>query len=183
MRSPISARWRRTSPPRGRSSRSAPARIVTRNFFDVAKEIFRLVREAGDAGFESSVLTTLGLSATEAAAFVAANVSTTATDELPFEAVAGAGPPYRLRAAVTEAAAIALRLDGRFGGDRLRDDEEHPAAPRRRPPPAPPRRERPCNQGRGDCKRHAGRVGRSSSSPCADDRRRAHVGRRGTARA
>ena len=81
--------------------------IVTRSFFDVAKEIFRIVREAGDAGFDPSVLTELGLSATEAAAFVAANTSTAATDELPFEAVAGGPPPYRLRAVVSETAAIA----------------------------------------------------------------------------
>jgi Tc toxin complex TcA C-terminal TcB-binding domain/Neuraminidase-like domain/Salmonella virulence plasmid 28.1kDa A protein len=81
--------------------------LVTRSFFDVAKEIFRIVREAGDAGFDPTALTELGLSATEATALVAANTSTSATDELPFEAVAGGPPPYRLRAAVSEAAAIA----------------------------------------------------------------------------
>jgi hypothetical protein len=88
--------------------------IVIRSYRGIARDVYRIVRQAGDAGFEPAALTTLGLSDADADAFVTANVSAGAGDDQPFERVPAAGPAdpirYRLRVAVPEAAAIA-----RFG--------------------------------------------------------------------
>jgi hypothetical protein len=77
---------------------------------EIARDVYRIVQRGGDAGFEPAALMELGLSGPESAAFVTANRSVAANDDLPFEQVAGSASRYRLRTSVTEAAAIA-----RFG--------------------------------------------------------------------
>lgn len=74
---------------------------------EVARDVFRIVKRGGSAGFEPAALKELGLSGAEAIALVNANLSSVATDGKPFEQLAGSTTHYRLRAAVSEAAAIA----------------------------------------------------------------------------
>ena len=74
---------------------------------EVARDVFRIVKGGGDAGFEPAALMELGLSGAEAIALVDANLSSAANDGKPFEPVPGSTTHYRLRAAVSEAAAIA----------------------------------------------------------------------------
>ena len=73
---------------------------------DMARSLYGIVKRSGDTGFEADALVELGLLTAEAAAFVAANLSTAAADGRPFERVPGT-TRYRRRAAVTEADAIA----------------------------------------------------------------------------
>lgn len=79
--------------------------MVTRRYPDVAKDIYRIVRQAGDKGFDPDAFTALGLSAAESDAFVTGSLAPTG----PFERVQVAGQPtrYRRRANLSEAAAIA----------------------------------------------------------------------------
>lgn len=78
---------------------------------DVAREGYRIVTLAGAAGFETTKLQQLGLTAAEAVGLVNANVSSIANDGKPFESVpggaVGTAPRYRIRAAVSEAGTIA----------------------------------------------------------------------------
>jgi receptor-binding and translocation channel-forming TcA subunit of Tc toxin/ABC toxin-like protein/neuraminidase-like protein/virulence plasmid A protein len=74
---------------------------------EVARDVYRIVKRGGDAGFEPAALMELGLSGAEAVALVDANLSSAANDGKPFERVPGSTTHYRLRAAVSEAAAIA----------------------------------------------------------------------------
>lgn len=76
-------------------------------FADVARELYRIVKRAGNAGFEPASLVALGLSQAEADALVAANLSSAANDGKPFERVQATPSRYRLRAGVSEATAIA----------------------------------------------------------------------------
>ena len=73
-----------------------------------ARDLYAIVKRAGDSGFEPSELEVLGLSETDAAQLVQANVSSGAADGKPFEAVPGAVARYRLRAVVDEGTAIAV---------------------------------------------------------------------------
>jgi Tc toxin complex TcA C-terminal TcB-binding domain/Neuraminidase-like domain/Salmonella virulence plasmid 28.1kDa A protein len=80
--------------------------IVTRRYADVARDVYRIVRQAGEKGFDPAAFTALGLSAAEAAAFVTGNLGPTG----PFEEIQsrpGAPVRYRRRARLSEAAAIA----------------------------------------------------------------------------
>jgi receptor-binding and translocation channel-forming TcA subunit of Tc toxin/ABC toxin-like protein/neuraminidase-like protein len=74
---------------------------------EVGREVYRIVQRGGDAGVEPTDLVELGLSPTEAIALVDGNLSNVANDGKPFEQVPGSVSNYRLRAAVSEAAAIA----------------------------------------------------------------------------
>jgi len=81
--------------------------LVVRNYAGVAQEVYRIVKRGGKEGFQPSALVELGLSATEANAFVLAHVSGATSDGKPFEAVPGSPNHYRLRVAISEAVAIA----------------------------------------------------------------------------
>jgi hypothetical protein len=72
-----------------------------------ARDLYAIVKLAGDSGFEPSELEVLGLSEADAAQLVQANVSSGAADGKPFEAVPGAVTHYRLRVTVDEGTAIA----------------------------------------------------------------------------
>src|SRR5207244_1876887 len=94
--------------------------LVARHYGEVARDVYRIVKRGGGAGFKPADLVELGLSETEADALVAANVSSVGDDGKPFEAVPSLGGPatrYRLWAVVPEASAIA-----RFGTDSQDQD-------------------------------------------------------------
>jgi hypothetical protein len=72
-----------------------------------ARDLYAIVKRAGDSGFTPSELEALGLSQAGATQLVQANVSADAADGRPFEAVPGSNTHYRLRAVVDEGTAIA----------------------------------------------------------------------------
>lgn len=80
---------------------------------EVARDLYRIIKGAGENGFQATDLAQLGLSEKQADALIKANVFVPGNDDKPFEQAPLDGVRYRLRKTVTEAEAIA-----RFGRDQ-----------------------------------------------------------------